>query len=379
MTHLAPGDSAPTFHQRTRATPRFAFDTAAGRYLVLCFLGTGNGEHGQKAIAAVRSREDLFDDHHLSFFGITNDPSDEREDRLVDHYPGYRYFWDFDLTIAKKYGVTAPDADPEAAGGIRISRSWVILDPSLRVLHVVPFRPDAGDIDDVMAILPTLPEVNLYRGVNLPAPVLYLPNVLEDEICDQLVGLYEADGGEESGFMRDVGGKTVGIIDASHKRRADYTIDNQPLIDRLQNRVKRKIIPQIAKVHQFHVTRMERYIVACYDSAVGGHFRPHRDNTTKGTAHRRFAVSINLNDEFEGGELQFPEYGDTRFKPPRGAAVIFSCSLLHMVSPVTAGRRYAFLPFLYDDAAAKLREENSRHLADAEKAYRDEQGKKSES
>jgi hypothetical protein len=28
------------------------------------------------------------------------------------------------------------------------------------------------------------------------------------------------------------------------------------------------------------------------------------------------------------------------------------------VSKVTAGQRYAFLPFLYDEAAAKLREEN---------------------
>ena len=51
---------------------------------------------------------------------------------------------------------------------------------------------------------------------------------------------------------------------------------------------------------------MERYIVACYDSTEGGYFRPHRDNTTKGTAHRRFAVTLNLNsDEYEGGYLRF--------------------------------------------------------------------------
>ena len=39
---------------------------------------------------------------------------------------------------------------------------------------------------------------------------------------------------------------------------------------------------------------MERYIVACYAPGAG-HFRPHRDNTTLGTAHRKFAVTINLN------------------------------------------------------------------------------------
>jgi len=107
---------------------------------------------------------------------------------------------------------------------------------------------------------------------------------------------------------------------------------------------------------------MERYIISCYAAEDGGHFRAHRDNTTAGTAHRRFAVSINLNSEFEGGEVSFPEYGPRGFKPPPGGAVVFSCSLLHAVSRVTSGRRYAFLPFLYDDAAAKIREANAATL-----------------
>jgi len=119
------------------------------------------------------------------------------------------------------------------------------------------------------------------------------------------------------------------------------------------------------------VTRMERYIVACYDASVGGYFQPHRDNTTKGTAHRRFAVTINLNTEdYAGGALMFPEYGRTVYRPPTGGAVVFSCTLLHQALPVTKGRRYAFLPFLYDDAAAKIREANNAFLADNVAAYR---------
>jgi predicted 2-oxoglutarate/Fe(II)-dependent dioxygenase YbiX len=123
-------------------------------------------------------------------------------------------------------------------------------------------------------------------------------------------------------------------------------------------------------VHQFQVTRMERYIVSCYAAEDGGHFRAHRDNTTKGTAHRRFAVSINLNGDFDGGEVSFPEYGPRSFKAPPGGAVVFSCSLLHAVSQVTRGRRYAFLPFLYDDQAARIREENNRFLDEKVGAYK---------
>ena len=135
---------------------------------------------------------------------------------------------------------------------------------------------------------------------------------------------------------------------------------------------KKRPEPQILKAHQFKVTRMERYVVSCYSADDEAHFRGHRDNTTKGTAHRKFAVSINLNDDFDGGEVCFPEYGPRSFKAPPGGAVVFSCSLLHAVTKVTRGRRFAFLPFLYDDEAAKIREANNRYLGEGVDEYKDE-------
>jgi predicted 2-oxoglutarate/Fe(II)-dependent dioxygenase YbiX len=194
--------------------------------------------------------------------------------------------------------------------------------------------------------------------------------VFEPDLCARLVDLYDAQGGTPSGFMREVDGKTVEVTDPAHKRRRDADITDRELISVLQGRVRRRVVPEIAKVHQFHATRMERYIVACYPAEDAGHFRAHRDNTTSGTAHRRFAVSVNLNDGFDGGEVSFPEYGPRGFRPPPGGALVFSCSLLHAVSPVTAGRRLAFLPFLYDDAAAKQREANNAFLGDGVGTYR---------
>jgi predicted 2-oxoglutarate/Fe(II)-dependent dioxygenase YbiX len=41
---------------------------------------------------------------------------------------------------------------------------------------------------------------------------------------------------------------------------------------------------------------------------------------------------------------------------------VFGCSLLHEVRPVTQGERFAFLPFLYDDAAAEIRRANLQYL-----------------
>jgi predicted 2-oxoglutarate/Fe(II)-dependent dioxygenase YbiX len=65
-----------------------------------------------------------------------------------------------------------------------------------------------------------------------------------------------------------------------------------------------------------------------------------------------FALSLNLNDDYEGGQLRFPEYGNHLYRPDAGAALIFSCAHLHEVLEVTAGRRFVLLSFLYGESAA---------------------------
>jgi predicted 2-oxoglutarate/Fe(II)-dependent dioxygenase YbiX len=89
-------------------------------------------------------------------------------------------------------------------------------------------------------------------------------------------------------------------------------------------------------------------VVGGYDETSGGWFRRHRDNTTPMTANRQFAVSLNLNgsDEYEGGEVRFPEFGRALYRPTAGGALVFSCSLLHEVVPITRGRRIGLFSFL---------------------------------
>lgn len=364
---IMPGDPAPYFKQRSGSNPKFMFDTVAGRYVVLCFLGTAGDEDAQRTVARVLARKDVFNDDHAALFLVSVDAADEGENRLAEFIPGFRVFWDFDASVSRLYGAVPKG---EISDSVSYRRQWVIIDPTLRVVAVIPLVSDGSDVDQLAETVARLPPAGRHVGFDVPPPILVLPNVFEPDLCRHLIGLYEAHGGEESGFMREVNGKTVAAHDPSHKRRRDYIIEDDGLIKQLQHRVIRRVVPEIAKVHQFNVTRMERYIVCCYAAEDGGHFRAHRDNTTKGTAHRRFAVSINLNNDFEGGEISFPEYGPRRFKPPVGGAVVFSCSLLHAVSQVTAGRRFAFLPFLYDEAAAKLREANKGFLAGSEGDYK---------
>src|SRR5208283_5029660 len=109
-------------------------------------------------------------------------------------------------------------------------------------------------------------------------PVLCLPQVFEPEFCRTLVHLYEQQGGHETGIMRDQDGKTFGVADYRFKRRSDHDITDPNLIAAAQERLVRRLFPEVRKAFQFNATHIERYIVACYDSGPGGYFKPHRDN-----------------------------------------------------------------------------------------------------
>jgi predicted 2-oxoglutarate/Fe(II)-dependent dioxygenase YbiX len=137
----------------------------------------------------------------------------------------------------------------------------------------------------------------------------------------------------------------------------------------VRSHIVRRLLPEIERYYQFQATRMDRCIVACYDSEVGGHFHRHRDNVNVGAQHRRFAVSINLNSDFDGCDLMFPEFGRKVYRPPDGGALVFSCGALHQVTPVTRGKRYAFLAFLYGEEDARMREANNARLHAGEKQY----------
>lgn len=357
---LQAGDTAPVFRQRSLSNPKYVLDVAAGRYLVLCFFGSAADPSGTEAIRAALARPDVFDDVHASFFGVSVDPADETEDRLKERYPGYRFLLDYDGLVGRLYG-SLPEQAPKTPGREAARQFWIVLGPTMRVLGAFPF--EAGGHARVMEFLAGLPPPALSAGFAVQAPILFLPQVFEPDLCRRLIAAYEAAGGELSGFMREEDGRTVLKHDGGHKKRRDHELTDPVLIAEARARIQRRIVPQIKKAHQFEVTRMERHLVGCYTAEDGGHFRPHRDNTTKGTAHRRFAVSINLNSDFDGGQVGFPEYGPQTYKPPPGGAVVFSCSLLHTVTPVTRGRRYAFLPFLYDEAGARIREQNAAFLA----------------
>ena len=228
------------------------------------FLGSAGRDVAQAALAQLAAHHALFDEDHLVFYGVSIDPEDQRQGRITESLPGFRVLWDFDLALSQLYG--AVDDGPTKPGNVPYKPFWLLLDPMLRCMAVLPLN----ETDQLIRLVRGLPPKDQHAGLELTAPALILPRVFEPQFCRMLVELYEKNGGVESGFMRDVDGKTVSIVDHGHKRRADYEIVEEPIKQATRARILRRVVPEIKKAFQFDITRMERYIVACYDAQSTG-------------------------------------------------------------------------------------------------------------
>lgn len=346
VTHLRPGEPAPWFLAATVGNPQFDFSSLGGQFVLLAFVPTSDPARG-KTLARLAAHQTLFNDDHLTVLAVLGDPAVLGQ---VRDQRGLRWINDLQGDVARLFGVLEPNGERGSC--------LLLLDPRLRVLAVSPAGGDTAEEEAFFQRLASLPPLTPEAFKATPTPVLLVSRVFDPDLCRRLIETYETVGGRASGVMRDIDGHTVAVMD-DMKRRRDVLVDAPEMRNEIRDALRRRLVPEIRKAFQFEATRIERFVVSCYDAAEGGMFRAHRDNTTLGTAHRRFAVSINLNAEaFEGGDLRFPEFGRRTWRPPTGGAAVFSCSLLHEAMPVTAGRRYAFLPFLYDEAAARVREDN---------------------
>ena len=255
------------------------------------------------------------------------------------------------------YAAAALGIDWNAAAG---SMPLLVLDPNQRLL--ASFENEDG-AEQARRMVDAL---DLFVAPARPrdtAPVLVVPRVFEPEFCDALIEAFHARGHEASGVYSLVDGNPVHAVDTSVKRRLDHYVRDDDLSNAIKHRIGVRLLPEIEKAFCFRITRLEEFKITCYRASDRGVFKPHRDNHSPQTIHRRFALTLNLNDEFEGGELRFPEYGTHLYRPRRGEAIVFSCSLLHEALEVERGDRYVLVAFMYDDAGAAQKRAMQERLA----------------
>lgn len=347
------GDPVPWFNTKLVGHEgEMALHTLGGRYIVLSFVGQTKDEKYRplyELIANLLPKINI--GQNISCLVASCDSWDLNNEIMTRYETIIDFICDYDGALGRLYGLSGLS---ETEGGENLKQYeegiTLLLDPTLRVMEVLSLN----DIDEhnksLQSILENLPPPKEHGGLKIKPPIIIIPRVLESELCHVLIEYFKQSKQMLSGSIRNDKGKMYHCTNSSFKKRYETFIQDVSLIKAIRERVFRRIAPEIVKVFQYNITQLSEYKVSCYNADTGGYFRPHRDNTIEMVDFRKLAVSINLNfNEYEGGDLNFPEYGSETYRPPQGGAIIFSASVLHQCTPITKGKRYTILQFLYDD------------------------------
>lgn len=232
--------------------------------------------------------------------------------------------------------LTDPDRRLLAAFGAAERPAIAVLRPNLRIAALLDATATAEALALARAML-----AEPARTVTAQAPVLLVDSVFPPAFCAALIDAWHRADKSENRVSND----EADYARESVKRRADAVIEDDALGRAIQGHLTRRLLPELVKALRFQVTEAERYRIGCYDAARGDYFRRHRDLGTAKTGHRAYALSLNLTDDYAGGEVLFPEYGRSLYRAPAGGALVFSCALLHEAMPVSRGRRFALFTF----------------------------------
>lgn len=336
MAGLQPGERVPNFRRAdSTGTSRLFYDQHYGQPFVLAVLPDDESDLPRDLEQALEGHLELWKD--VSRLALKNGVPEECG-AYIKRRP-----LSFPL-LADDRAVTS-----FLTGRERQDRLVVLaLDRNLRLLdRVEPSDPEEL-VRDLRAAYAdqSFGEPGLIRQ---PAPVLVLPRVFGASLCDELIDFFEEDGGHESGVLYLEKGQERWAPDPETKVRRDVYIRDEATSVRVREQLRRTLLPEIERCFHYQVARHEAFKVVRYGGEKPGYFRPHRDNVTRDALHRRFAMTLNLNDpeSYSGGQLRFPEHSPHLYQPPRGGAIVFSCSLVHEATPVTQGTRYALVAFFY--------------------------------
>jgi predicted 2-oxoglutarate/Fe(II)-dependent dioxygenase YbiX len=334
---LRPGDRTPnlTFPDLAGKTRHLYLEVAGGPILIAATPNPNEGE-GRKVLDALARKAGALDRIGVHRFALMRrDPTGTMDPgalALIDPYgDGMRLFRPLPAGSEN-------DADRPAA-------AVAALDANQRVISVFTSESSRDPVDDAVRVLEVEAQAAKAGAQRLTrsAPMMILDKLLPDDLCATLIERWKADNVE--GAVND-GFKNV--VDDAVKRNREHVITDPDMQRTVAEHIGPRVMNEIQKVFNFHnPLRFEMLTVLGFEDARRDFFAPHR-NSLRAEQRRRFAVSLNLNDGYEGGELTFPEYGPHLYAPPKGAGAVFGCEVLHEALPVTKGQRWVLTTFLID-------------------------------
>ena len=192
------------------------------------------------------------------------------------------------------------------------------------------------DIDDLLK-----EKIEKSMIVSSKVPYLFIEDVFSPQLLKKVLDYYDANSERHTPHYTP----TKNRLHIHPCKNLEIEIDNK---------LSRSVFPEIRKVFYFDVNYRENYKICCYDAETGGRFHPHRD-TPAPYQHRRYAMSLFLNDDYEGGEFELPEY-NFKIKPKANSALVFPGISSHKVNQVTKGQRRVIITFYCSEIEGKTKD-----------------------
>jgi predicted 2-oxoglutarate/Fe(II)-dependent dioxygenase YbiX len=198
-----------------------------------------------------------------------------------------------------------------------------ITSPNRRIISIM----DSDELREMKEF-----KIEDYLPKEVHIPYLLIENALDDNLLKKVIDFYN---------QKKVEGKLT-----SHQYTTKNRLHVHPDVElekEIDHKLSRSVLPELRKVFYFDAQYRESYKICSYDAETSGRFHPHRD-TPSPYQHRKYALSLFLNDDYEGGEFVLPEYG-LKVKPKANTAFIFPGISTHQVLPVTKGSRMTIISF----------------------------------
>jgi hypothetical protein len=171
--------------------------------------------------------------------------------------------------------------------------------------------------------------VRLYKGVSLPCKERILSLDFNGATMESIISNDE--------FKTDYNSRITLSIDVPYVNK-----DNNEFTDSFRETFD-PIEKDYMSLFSISLKSHNPYKILKYE--VGGKFENHMDDG--GGNFRRVSTVYYLNDNYEGGELCFPQFG-IELKPESGDMIVFPSSYVysHSVKPVISGNRYSIASWL---------------------------------
>lgn len=130
-------------------------------------------------------------------------------------------------------------------------------------------------------------------------------------------------------------------VNASRENQVSQDIHNQMYMLLLATTIP------YAKKHDIEQLQHEGYSMLKYSG--GQEYKAHADGDT--ASGRSVSAIVYLNDDYEGGEVEFVNFG-VKIKPKAGMLLLFpsNYAYTHIAHPVKSGTKYAIVTWLHDRA-----------------------------